>query len=71
MRARRASASRSIARAPADRDTALRYNAAGALGAVYWVDSEAAYVVSGEGQRERLQKIAETAYLRMERSPQR
>ena len=48
-------------------DMAMRYNAAGPLGAVYWSDNNAAYVMSGEGQRERLQKIAETAYLRMER----
>ena len=49
----------------------MRYNAAGALGAMYWVDNDAAYVMSGEGQRDRLHEIAETAYLRMERSPQR
>ena len=52
-------------------DTAMRYNAVGALGAMYWADNDAAYVLSGEAQRDRLHKIAETAYLRMEHSRQR
>ena len=47
----------------------MRYTAAGSLGAMYWADNDAAYVMSGEAKRDQLHKIAETAYLRMEHPP--
>jgi len=50
------------------RDTAMRYNAAGALGAVYWAEGNEACVMTGEANRERLHKVAETAYTGMERA---
>jgi anti-sigma factor RsiW len=47
-------------------DTAMRYNAVGDAAALYWVDGDFAYVVSGEPDRERLQKVAQTAYDQMD-----
>jgi anti-sigma factor RsiW len=52
-------------------DTALRYNAEGPVSALYWADGNVAYVVSGEANRERLHKVAETAYVQLERAPTR
>ena len=43
-------------------ETALRYNAEGDLGAIFWADNNVAYVVAGPADRDRLQKIAKTAY---------
>jgi len=52
-------------------DTALRYSAEGPIAALYWADGDASYVVSGEANRERLHKVAETAYAQLERGPGR
>jgi anti-sigma factor RsiW len=47
-------------------ESAMRYNAAGNDAAFYWIDDDVAYVVSGDAQRERLQKIAQAVYEQME-----
>lgn len=47
-------------------DTALRYNAEGRVGALYWADRDIAYVLSGEANCDRLDKVAETAYAQLE-----
>jgi anti-sigma factor RsiW len=52
-------------------DTAMRFSAAGALAAVYWAEGDEAFVMSGESDRAQLQKVAETAYRRMERATPR
>lgn len=49
-------------------DTALRYNAAGPVGAVYWIDQDLAYVVSGPADHERLVKVAQAAYEQIDRA---
>ncbi len=41
---------------------AMRYKSADRLAAVYWVDRNLAYVVSGPADRERLNDIAQAAY---------
>jgi anti-sigma factor RsiW len=57
--------------------TALRYHAEQGAAAVQWVDSQIGYVVSGPVDRERLLKIAQSAYeqqtafLRKQRVPAR
>ena len=43
---------------------------AGPVGAVSWVEDEAAYVVSGPADRARLQKVAESVYEQIENRPQ-
>jgi anti-sigma factor RsiW len=48
------------------RDTAMRYDNQGAVAAVTWVDRDVAYIVSGEGNRERLEKVAQVAYPQLE-----
>ncbi len=52
-------------------NSSLRYNAEGSVGALYWADGDIAYVVSGEASRDRLNKVAETAYAQLERAPVR
>ena len=52
-------------------DSALRYNVDGQVGALYWADSDVAYVVNGEANPERLHKVAETVYAQVERAPAR
>jgi anti-sigma factor RsiW len=52
-------------------NSSLRYNADGSVGALYWADSDIAYVVSGEANPDRLHKVAETAYAQLERPPVR
>ena len=53
-------------------ETALRYNDIGKATAVYWVNSDVAYVVSGEGDRARLHNVAVAAYEQLDtRSGQR
>jgi anti-sigma factor RsiW len=47
-------------------DTALRFRAAGSVAAFYWTERDFGYVVSGPADRDRLQKIAETAYEQLE-----
>ena len=51
--------------------TALRYQSGGDVAAMHWVESEIGYVVSGPDDRERLAKIAQTAYEQMENPPSR
>jgi len=46
--------------------TALRYSAAGDAAAVLWVESDMGYVVSGPAERDRLIKIAQSAYREVE-----
>jgi anti-sigma factor RsiW len=48
-------------------NTALRYNSDGQVGALYWAESDIAYVVSGEANQDRLHKVAETVYAQLER----
>jgi anti-sigma factor RsiW len=43
-------------------DTALRYNDLGKATAVYWANNDVAYVVSGKGDRGRLNDVAMAAY---------
>jgi anti-sigma factor RsiW len=49
--------------------SALRYRAAGPVGSVFWVEEDAAYVVSGPADRARLQKVAESVYEQLENRP--
>jgi anti-sigma factor RsiW len=51
--------------------TALRYQPAEDVAAMHWVESEIGYVVSGPADRDRLAKIAQTAYEQMENPPRR
>jgi anti-sigma factor RsiW len=52
--------------------TALRYQPADGVAAVQWIENDVGYVVSGPADRERLIKIAQTAYEQMEnRAPTR
>jgi anti-sigma factor RsiW len=46
--------------------SALRYRAAGAVAAYYWIDDNRAYVVSGPADRDRLLKVAQSAYDQIE-----
>jgi anti-sigma factor RsiW len=50
---------------------ALRYQSGGDVAAMHWVESEIGYVVSGPDDRDRLAKIAQTAYEQMENPPRR
>jgi anti-sigma factor RsiW len=50
---------------------ALRYQSGGDVAAMHWVESEIGYVVSGPDDRDRLAKIAQTAYEQMENPPSR
>lgn len=50
-------------------DTALRWRDGGPVGAVYWVEGDLGYVLSGPAERDRLQKIAQAAYEQLERRP--
>jgi anti-sigma factor RsiW len=52
-------------------DTALRYNDIGKATAVYWADNDVAYVVSGKGDRSKVNDVAVAAYDQMDsrRSP--
>jgi anti-sigma factor RsiW len=63
-----------VARATAP-DTALRYRENKGVAAFYWVEGEMTYVVSGPADRDRLQKVAESAYEQLDggrsRPPQR
>jgi anti-sigma factor RsiW len=47
-------------------ETALRYRDAGQVAAFYWVDDNKAYVMSGPADRDRLRKIAQSAYDQIE-----
>jgi anti-sigma factor RsiW len=50
-------------------DTAMRYSSEGQLAAFSWVDGDVAYVVSGESNRDQLQKVAQAMYAQMENRP--
>ena len=50
---------------------ALRYQSGGDVAAMHWVESEIGYVVSGPDDRDRLAKIAQSAYEQMENPPAR
>ena len=50
--------------------SALRYRAAGPVGSVFWVQDDAAFVVSGPADRARLQKVAESIYEQVETAAQ-
>jgi anti-sigma factor RsiW len=50
-------------------DTALRYNDIGKATAVYWANNDVAYVVSGKGDRTRLNDVAVAAYEQTDRAP--
>ncbi len=43
-------------------ESALRFQSAGGVSAMSWVDGAVAYVVSGEANRDRLQTVAQAAY---------
>src|SRR5436305_9463261 len=47
-------------------ESALRYRDAGQIAAFYWVDDNKAYVMSGPADRDRLRKIAQSAYDQLE-----
>lgn len=47
-------------------NTAMHYNAAEKASAVYWVDDNVAYVVSGKPERKQLWKVARAAYEQIE-----
>jgi anti-sigma factor RsiW len=55
-------------KSPAPR-TALRYHAIEGVAAVQWVESDIGFVMSGPADRDRLLKIAQTAYEQMESRP--
>jgi anti-sigma factor RsiW len=50
-------------------ETAFRWRDGGPVAAIYWVEGDLGYVLSGPSERERLQKIAESAYEQLERRP--
>jgi anti-sigma factor RsiW len=50
-------------------ETALHYNVAGQVAAVYWGDGDLGFVVSGPADREKLLKIAQAAYEQLDRRP--
>ncbi len=47
-------------------ETALRYSASDQVAAFYWIDDDKAYVVSGPADRDRLLKVAQSAYDQLE-----
>jgi anti-sigma factor RsiW len=50
-------------------EMAYRYNVAGQVAAVYWVEGEIGWVVSGPADKERLLKISQAVYDQLERAP--
>jgi len=49
-------------------ETALRFKAANRVAAIYWVDDQHAYVVSGPANRERLEQITKVIYDQVDKS---
>ena len=47
-------------------NTAMHYEAADKAGAIYWVDSNVAYVISGASERKQLWQVARAAYEQIE-----
>jgi len=43
-------------------ETALRYREAGQIAAFYWIDNSKAYVMTGPADRDRLRRVAQSAY---------
>jgi anti-sigma factor RsiW len=52
-------------------ETALRFKAANRVAAIYWVDDQHAYVVSGPADRERLEQITKVIYDQVDKSSAR
>jgi len=52
-------------------ETSLHYNVAGQVAAVYWGDGDVGFVVSGPPDRERMLKIAQSAYEQLDRRSSR
>jgi anti-sigma factor RsiW len=52
-------------------ETALHYNEAGQIAAVYWGDGDVGFVVSGPADRYKLLKVAQAAYEQLDRRPTR
>jgi anti-sigma factor RsiW len=52
-------------------ETALRFKEANRFAAIYWVDDDHAYVVSGPADRDRLEKITKTIYEQVEKNSDR
>jgi anti-sigma factor RsiW len=50
-------------------ETALRFKSDKRFAAVYWVDDNIAYVVSGPDQRARLETVAKSVYEQVDRTP--
>lgn len=50
-------------------ETAFRWRDGGSVAAIYWVEGDLGYVLSGPPERERLQKIAEATYDQLDRRP--
>ena len=51
--------------------SAQRYKSGGEVAAVRWVEGDIGFVVSGPADRDRLMRIAETAYEQMDNPPPR
>ncbi len=51
--------------------TALRYADTGPAKAVYWVNNEVAYVISGQGNRDAVNNVANIAYEQLDKPPQK
>jgi anti-sigma factor RsiW len=49
--------------------TAMRYKADDRFAALYWVERDLAYVLSGPDDRERLQRVAEATYDQIDKGP--
>jgi anti-sigma factor RsiW len=47
-------------------ETALRYREAGQIAAFYWIDNSKAYVMTGPADRDRLRRVAQSAYNQLE-----
>lgn len=47
--------------------TAMRYSGANKTGAVYWVDEDIAYIISGASENKQLWQVARAAYDQLER----
>jgi anti-sigma factor RsiW len=50
-------------------ETAFRWREGGQVAAIYWVEGDLGYVLSGPSERDRLQKLAESAYEQLEGRP--
>jgi anti-sigma factor RsiW len=47
-------------------ETALRYRQSGQIAAFYWIDNSKAYVMTGPADRDRLRRVAQSAYNQLE-----